>query len=340
MAQKLLFKDVVSNIFTEVPKNPKSHVRGWAMHWAETLGGVDGVGVLSKDDSFDGVDTLYFDHGVNTEIGTMNLFGGVSDQVVDRLEQIADNPSLSIVSLDGQMPVKAYVDGLYKRVGQASTSPRLTKSLIREFESRLMKNVNNFVEQADFVTGSVCIGDSHSTAYAEKGQPVIRRNGLTLHSALKKDGFFRTTLGSLPETIEKVTLVAGSIDIRHHIGLKNDPMTAAVDLAHGLIDLTSEYDFAFELAIPVPVETEDRRVPKTGWLNGRPFTGSREDRLDWTLEFEDTLIVDYNGPLIRPPWSWYEMDPEQYAKEVMELASSFHIAPTHYRRYGGWRGDE
>lgn len=337
MTQKLLFKDVVGNIFTEVPKNPKSHVRGWAMHWAETL---SGVGVLSKEDSLDGIDTLYFDHGVNTEIGTMNLFGGITDQVVDRLEQIADNRSLYVVSLDGQMPVEAYVGGLRKRIGQASTSPRLTESLIREFESRLLQDVNNFVEQKDFVTETVCIGDSHSTSYAAKGQPVIRRNGLTLGGALKKGGFFRTTLDGLPETVEKVTLVAGSVDIRHHVGLKNDPMTAAVDLAHGLIDLTSQYDFEFELAIPVPVETEDRRIPKTGWLNGRPFTGSREDRLEWTLEFEDTLVVDYSYPLVRPPWSWYEMDPAQYAKEVMELASSFHIAPTHYRRHGGWRGDE
>jgi len=30
------------------------------------------------------------------------------------------------------------------------------------------------------------------------------------------------------------------------------------------------------------------------------------------------------------------MDPEVFAKEVMELGSSVHIAPTHYRRKGGW----
>ena len=337
-----LFKDVVGNIFTEVPKNPKSHVRGWALHWAEMLG--DEVEVLSKETPLDGVSTLYFDHGVNSEPGQMNLFGGITDEIVDRLEQIADTPTLSIVSLDAPMPVAAYVDGLTKRMGQASCSPRLTPALIDEFHARLERDRNNWASQRDLVKKTVCIGDSHSTSYARRGQPVIRRNGLTLQHALTKGYFSKVIAGLWPDDLEQVTLVVGSIDIRHHVGLMKDPVERAMEMVEKLVEFADGFpEITFELACPVPVEWEGRRIPKTGWLNGRPFTGSLADRQLWTEVFRQTLLEQASHgkdylPLyvVSPPQAWYDMDPEAYAKQHMEPASSFHIAPPSYRRHGGW----
>ena len=336
-----LFRDVVGNIFTEVPKNPKSHVRGWALHWAESLG--EGVGVLGKGDSLEGVDTLYFDHGVNSEPGQMNLFGGITDEIVDRLEQVADTPTLSIVSLDAPMPIEAYVDGLTKRMGQTSCSPRLTAALIEEFRSRLERDRYCWASQYDLIKKTVCVGDSHSTSYARRGQPVIRRNGLTLQHALTK-GYFGQVIGQLPATVEQVTLVVGSIDIRHHVGLTRDPIERAAEMAEMLVEFADQWPgITFELACPVPVEWEGRKIPKTGWLNGRPFTGSLADRQLWTEVFRQTLFeqASFGGEdlpiyVVSPPQAWYDMDPEAYAKQHMEPASSFHIAPPSYRRHGGW----
>lgn len=331
-----MFKDYVGNLFSEVPKHPKSHVRGWSMHWAETIG--HGVEVLSKETSLCDADTLFFDHGVNSEPGQMNLFGGITEQIVDRLEQVAENKTLAIVSLDAPMPVAQYVEGMTKRVGQSSCSPRLTKSLIGEIEKRLLQDRSNWMSQANLVKTTVCIGDSHSTAYAASRQPVIKKNGLTLHHAVTK-GYLEEVLDSLPPTLDKVTLVLGSIDIRHHIGLDADPVERALDLSTQLVEFAAmNSDLTFELAVPVPIEFEGRRIPKTGWLNGRPFTGSIHNRERWVEVFRDTfeMNTDIGYSVISPPLEWYSMDPEDYAKEHMELASSVHIAPPSYRRYGGW----
>lgn len=332
---KPMFKEAVGNLFTEVPEHPRSHVRGWALHWAESLGGIH---VISKKDPIDKLDVLYFDHGVNSVPGQLNLFGGITDQIVDRLEQVVENKGLAIVSLDAQMPVDEYVDGLKKRLGQSSCSPRLTMNLIEEFEAKLKANVSQFILQEDLIKDTVCIGDSHSTSYAKAGQPVIRKNGMTLHGALSKK-YFESIVSQFPDLTE-VTLVAGSIDIRHHIGLAKDPAAALEDLVSDFVDvaLNDQSGVRYELAAPLPVEFEGRRIPKTGWLNDRPFTGSLTDRQIWTDTFREMLELEASTyfDVIHPPVSWYFMDEEAYAKTFMELGSSVHVAPTHYRRHGKW----
>lgn len=313
---------MIYNPFASIPARSKSHVRGWAMHWAECLG----VPVAGPIDRLT-CSTLYIEHGVNFG-GVLNLFGGVSEGLVDRLEELA-NYKGRLVSLDWTMP--NYAHQLSRRLGQATCSPRLTPALLADLDARL-KNSTTLTQQ-DLKSDVIAIGDSHSTAFAANGSSVIRTNGLTLHGALQK-GHFVDQIGRLVHKPRRVTLVCGSIDIRHHIGRQSAPRQAVIDLCNNYSNvadfLESEYDIQVEIAAPVPVEWEKRKIPQTGFYKGTPFTGTLEDRQEWTDLFMDKMS---HRCLIKPPGYWYSMDPEKYADTYMELNSSVHIAPPFYRRF-------
>ena len=313
---------MIYNPFASIPVRPKSHVRGWAMHWAECLG----VPIAAPTDLLV-CPTLYIEHGVNFG-GVLNLFGGVSDSLVDHLEELA-NYKGQLVSLDWPMP--NYAHQLSKRLGQATCSTRLTSALLAKLDARLQ--ASTVLTQQDLKRDVVAIGDSHSTAFAASGSSVIRTNGLTLHGALQK-GHFVEQIGRLVHKPRRVTLVCGSIDIRHHIGRQSDPKQAVADLCNNYSDLadflTDEFNLQVEIAAPVPVEWEKRKIPQTGFYKGTPFTGTLEDRREWTELFMGKMS---QLCLIKPPDEWYSMDPEQYANTYMELNSSVHVAPPFYRRF-------
>ncbi len=289
---------MIFNPFTPIPKSDKSHVRGWAQHWAECLD----VSIADKSTNLKG--DLYLDHGVNFG-GILNLFGGVSDELVDRIIEMIDCPG-ELYSLDIDMPD---YDGMLRKRGVTITG----------LKERLERAIT--LKQSNFHNKYKVFGDSHATAFAPKNSHIIRNNGMTLYRALEDN--------LIPEDTDLVVL--GSIDIRHHIGRQKD--LSIVDLANRLAMFV--FDNNISVAAPVPIEYEARKIPQTGFYKGQPFTGKRHERLAWTFLFINTLI-DLGVNVVSPPMEWYTMDPEDYAKEYMELNSSVHISPRHYRRYGGW----
>jgi hypothetical protein len=292
------------------------------MHWSECLG----VQILRHDEPLTS-QVLYLEHGVNFG-GTLNLFGGVDLKLVDRLEALA-NYTGELVSLDVPMP--GYADQLSKRIGQNTCSSRLTKDLIAALDSRLKNSTT--LTQADLKRSNVTIGDSHSTAFAPKDSSVLRTNGLTLHGALAR-GHFVEQIDRLVHAPTRLTLVCGSIDIRHHIGRQARPEQAIQDLCDTYSDLVdflvSEFGIEVEVAAPVPVEWEGRKIPKTGFYKDSPFSGTLAQRQEWTQLFIDKMGCH---SVVSPPSEWYTMDPEIYADTYMELNSSVHIAPLFYRRF-------
>lgn len=320
----------VFNPFSGIPVNKKSHVRGWALHWCDILG--PGVSIAGKDTDLASADVLMLDHGVNFG-GSLNLFGGVTDEVCDRLEQILDGTAM-LLSLDMAMP--DYVAQLEKRIGQSTCSPRLApmlNALRSRFESAYTHH------QSHLGLKKLTIGDSHSTAFAPAGSMVDRNNGATLFGALKND-LIGAALQNYP-TAEELTLVFGSIDLRHHIGRRPDPMAALEELVqryHLAVQPLLDRFSKVEVCYAMPVEHEGRKIPQTGFYEGTPFAGSREDRLKWTSYF-GMLLDEHFGPenVVSPPDTWYGTPGEKFADECMELSSSVHLSPTHYRRrkWGG-----
>lgn len=315
----------VFNPFAPVPVNWKSHVRGWAMHWAECLG----ARIALKDTDLSQASTLYWDHGVNFG-GSLNLFGGVSEEIVRRIEQLVAHKG-ELVSLDVPMP--NYAEQLRKRLGQSTCHYSLTSELLGQFEARLA--ASKTLTQANLGRALVTIGDSHSTAFAARGCAILRTNGQTLYGALK-DSKILQQLDSLDVAPRHVTLVYGSIDIRHHIGRQYTPMSAIEGMCKNYAQVVNhikgEYLCDVEVAAPVPVEHEGRKLPQTGCYKGAAFYGSREKRLEWTLHFIDQMR-SYGVDVVTPPMRWYEMDGEEYASTFMEMGGSVHIAPMFYRRF-------
>lgn len=315
----------VFNPFAPIPVNNRSHVRGWAMHWAECLK----AQIALKDSDLTQADSLYWDHGVNFS-GGLNLFGGVSEDIVRRIEQIIAHKG-DLFSLDVPMP--NYAEQLRKRLGQATCHHELTPSLIDDFELKLASAKT--LTQAGLGSVVVTVGDSHSTAFAPVGSTVLRTNGQTLHGALKGEKIIQQ-LDLLDVAPERVTLVYGSIDIRHHIGRQWTPLSSVEDLCNDYAKLVrqikGEYLCEVEVAAPVPVEYEGRKLPQTGYYKGSPFFGERSKRLDWTMHFIDQM-KSHGIQVAMPPEDWYTMDGEQYAKTFMEMGGSVHIAPMFYRRF-------
>jgi len=88
-----------------------------------------------------------------------------------------------------------------------------------------------------------------------------------------------------------------------------------------------------ELISALPIENESRRLPKTGYYKGTPFSGSWSQRTELVEVFNDHLanIAQRHG------WDFYE-HPEVYKNalgeldfEVMEKPQSVHLARLYYR---------
>lgn len=313
-----------------VPKSEKSHVRGWALKWAQLLN----ADILEKGESFDDYDALYIDQGANYSPGTLNLFGGINDDVVAHLEKLVRFKG-KITMLDYSMDECGYPDLIAKRFksGASSNSPFFTEDLVMDVSALQTETMTMFgiAEHTD----KVVFGDSHTIAFAPPGAAIIRRDGSTLYGEIQKTRCIDYA-NSMDLTGKKLTLCFGSIDLRHH---------AADMTTYKLLDLANLYVYHaamlsqnhgcdVEICAPVPVEFEDRRIPKTGFYNGKPFNGPIELRQYLTEIFIEQLkdqTEKHGVGLVVPPAEWYEMDPEQYAKTHMELGSSVHIAPKFYR---------
>ena len=190
----------------------------------------------------------------------------------------------------------------------------------------------------DLPLDKLILGDSHSVAYATSDQIIDRNNGKTLYSAIiKEPEWVANKVTSEGKNIEHLTLCLGSVDIRFHLirDGRPDATTFAEIYAEAVKALSDKLDIPISVCAPVPVEFEDRRLPGTGKYEGENFFGNRQERLDFTLKFIETLKLRGIG-LVMPPKEWYEMDGEKYAKEIMEAASSVHIAPKNYNSVIGW----
>ena len=322
---------IIVNPFTPIPKSDKSHVKGWAIVWAQRLN----ADIATKDTDLSKYDNIYIEHGVNFS-GAMNLFGGFNDEVFERVNNLitAVDKGANLFSLDWNIHDCKYSDQIEKRIGANTTSDKVDFDFLVGFEEATA--VAKTITMDSLELSDLILGDSHSVAYSEQHQAIKRINGQLLYSAMKQGlcEFIREHNG---DNYDKVTLCLGSIDIRFHALNKISAREFAKQYAQQVIKAQNELGIEISVCSPVPIEYEERRIPKTGQYDGVNFKGSRQERLDYTLDFIselDNYCCDFD--LIMPPEAWYEMDGEQYAKEIMELSSSVHIAPKNYRSNINW----
>lgn len=318
---------MIINPFSAAPVHAKSHARGWSQHWANSLN----TTVALKTDDYSSAHELYLDHGANYS-GGLNLFGGVTQEVFDNLNNLLKS-NAELYSLDIDMP--DYVTMLRKRIGQ-NTCHKDLALIIDQLELRFKDCPT--VTQYDLYLKHLAIGDSHATAYAKKDSAVIRTNGQTLYGALK-DGKILDLTSEIKKHYESITFVFGAIDVRHHLirqdNIEHSTMMLLDDYIQLVRKIGYQLDCKIEVAIPPPVEFEGRRIPQTGFYKGTPFFGILDDR-KYLTDFILNYLIEEDMNVVHQPIERYEMDPEAYAKEYMELGSSVHIAPIHYRSNSNW----
>lgn len=316
---------VLTNPISNVPQLKNSHVLGWSLVWASQL---DAIIDHKCHRYVSSASTLYIEHGVNFG-GTLNLFGGATVEIFDRIERVINHPN--VISLDFDMP--DWGDQLKKRIGAPTTCAQITEDWCDKVSARIKTIPSLKQEQLLTVNpklDGVSVGDSHTPAFSRMNDIVLRENGKTLYGSLKR-GLKSEFRGLSP--FGQVTFCYGSIDVRHHIlrhtNFNLDEMLDEyVKQARAIQD---EYKCDISFAAPVPVEYEGRKLPKTGYFKGTPFFGSRKERLELTYRFIEGL-KKRGVNVVHPPMDWYEMDGEKYAKTYMENSSSVHISPEYYRR--------
>jgi hypothetical protein len=312
---------VITNPISNIPVNVKSHTLGWSKLWKEQLN----ASIDHKcTPNILNANTVYIDHGANFG-GTLNLFGGATKEVYDRINRVAS--CKNIVSLDWDMP--DYGAMLKKRIGAKTTYEGITNEWCDQLSLRLSTVTPLLQEKLN--NEGVTLGDSHTIAFSGSGHSVFRNDGKTLHGALS-NGLVSLLRGYKPTSA--IYLCFGSIDIRHHL-LRHD--TNAVEkLINEYVKqgnaLGLEFGVSVHYCYPVPIEYEGRRIPKTGYYKKTPFYGTQQERVELTKRFIGLLEDKANGMTIRPPTDWYTMDSQKYAETFMEFGGSFHIAPPYYNR--------
>ena len=158
---------------------------------------------------------------------------------------------------------------------------------------------------------------------------IDRQDGRTLYGMLKKE-----TIKELVDTYNprKLTVYAGNIDIRHHLCRTDDPHRSAVEL---VIQLKNQLPLGIEIELiqPLPIEDESRKLPKSGYYRGTPFSGTwferNSARTTMSISMENICGEEKWG-FFRWPDNFYTED-HKMTFDVMERPQSVHLSPMSYR---------
>ena len=297
--------------------------------WSQRLN----ADVDSRDvESLCDYDKIYLDHGVNFQ-GSVNYLGGFGPKYIHNIKKIyaAYELGSEIISLDW----KIYDTYFMRKLG------RHTEFIEATHMMEALKSIKQVVTMPDLFLEEMIIGDSHCGAFSLPHQSIHRENGRLLYSILMKglNNYIEDEISKEPNEIKAITLCLGSIDIRFHVFGRSpiSPQDFAKMYARQVIKCQDEFQIPITVCAPVPVEFEERKVPKSGQYEGKSFIGSREDRLNYTLDFISTLknyFLEFD--LVTPPERWYQMDGKVYGKTMMELATSVHLSPQNYRSIIKW----
>ncbi len=323
-------KYVIDDIITPFTSRIHSHRSSWPRTQLCMLkdAGYDAELAFGDLEMIHDADVWVISHGMEFK-DTYNLNGGWLPEHVERLKAfIAKGPD-GIVSLERPMPD---IVGLLR--------PRAEKTewnLTDEEWDRVQAIVDNArVMTHNALVGyasRLVIGDSHSVARYRTKTVVDRHDGLTLHGLLKR-GVLQLMNEAGFESVEKLVIQAGNIDIRHHLGRQPDPMNSIAEMLEDLYiqleDLRQEGRiFEYEVTAPYPIEFEGRKLPKTGYYKGTPFFGSWNERNEYRKLMTQIMLNKFKNVKTWPD-RWFEIDPEAYAEDFMEKPRSVHLSPARY----------
>jgi hypothetical protein len=277
--------------------------------------------ITSNQTDWNDYDAILIDHGMEFK-GTFNIFGGSNDDLYHQLMRLFT--PVKLYSLHHDMPD---IGNLIKTRLKAGTD------LFKTLESRIEEATElcKTIKRTDHIekTQKLCFGDSHSFGMYQAGYMCQRHDGLTAHGALKKG-----LQDYVYPWITDLTVYMGNIDVRHHLMRQSNPAESVkIILKNYEEELIGLGIKNIEIVHVIPVESETRPLPKTGYYKGTPFAGTWSERTELVKQINLGIdeMADRNG------WSVYK-HPEVYfnAKgeltfDVMEKPKSVHISREYYR---------
>jgi hypothetical protein len=204
--------------------------------------------------------------------------------------------------------------------------------------SKVCKSIPEMIHPE--ITTKLVLGDSHSFSTYQPGYMTFRKDGRTLAGVLRKtiskeiDDFAT----GVKENLTHLTCYYGNIDIRHHICREENPNQYIDDLITKYETQLQALNINIEVVLPLPIEDETRKLPKTGWYKGTPFYGSRQERDTIRQYFTEALIQmcnRNNWSIFKWPNQFYECTPLEFMQTYMERPKSVHLAPINHR-YDYW----
>lgn len=293
--------------------------------------GRDVVLAFGDNDIIEQADFWAVSHGMEFK-DTYNLNAGWQPEHAERLRLMIRKGADRVVSLERPMPDLV---GILKPRGDKSPETNLTD----EEWAKLQYIVDNCAwKPAEAMVpeaSRVVLGDSHSVARYRSGSRILRNDGLTMHGLLKR-GVVEMLNEAGVEKTEKLVIVSGNIDIRHHLMRQPEPFAAVDKMLDELRDqlrwvIVGGVAKDVEITAPYPIEYEERKLPKTGWYKGTPFIGSREEREALRAYMTEGMKTRFGAERIKQwPEEWFALDPQVYAETYMEKPRSVHLSPGHY----------
>jgi hypothetical protein len=286
-------KTAIVGILNNPAKSLNSHSAGW-IHIVKEL--IDSNAVIEHENGdWNEYDRLIICHGTNYKAGSFNVIGGIQQSHIDRLQKL-NNFNGIIDSLD-DFDILEYIEK-------------------RKIDFKWTKG-SNFYNKIELpVFDKEVIGDSHSLSVWKPGYSINRNDGKTLYGFLKN-----------PSAKKGSIIYFGNIDIRFHLPRQDSSLFATLQLANRYVDYCQENNLTPVCLLPV--ESESRKVPKSGMYKSEPFYGSQKLRSK-LVEIFNSVLKDRLNSVITWPKEWYE-NIEFYESNVMEPKQSVHVRPKFYK---------
>ena len=317
-------KIAIDCIHYPISKSVHSHRASWAKYWKYLLSnGEDQVDILYRhqEKEWKNYDKVYIYHGMEFN-GGLNLAGGLSDEIIDRFSELCSLDSSNFVSIDHKMP--DYYELLKKR-----------KCLIPDLKDWHLKA--DIVKFSDITSGrQIVLGDSHSLSamlpvYDDKVE-VYRTDFKTLHGAI---GIGFENMADF-SSCDYASFYFGSIDMRHHILRYGDVEDSINDITgryKDQLDNIAKDVYNIEVIGLLPMPSDDRKLPKSGYFKETPFFGSISDRQNAVKLFNSKMkeiCKERNWEF----FEWPEEMTDSYGnldQSFMEKPRSVHLSQISYR---------
>lgn len=286
---RILVDAAVGEIPEAVASHQAAHAHLRAMQLRVKFKGstVDVASSKTKPDWND-YDKIVLYHGMNFT-GALNLPGGMSDSNVNKFKRIVDQKN-RIWSLDTRLP--DYGQILSKRKDHS-----IPEFYLKELSEMAKGGIDERMEVQELNPGdTLVIGDSHALSLGSPNSAVDRNDFKTLHGVLDVGLSHYLNIAMMKYAnpgvdkgdLGRLVLYFGNIDVRHHICRLELTEQGRRRLIKELVQ--KYYDQVSILGVhtvtivaPLPIESESRVLPKTGYFNGKPFWGSWAER-DWVQQ--------------------------------------------------------